>query len=236
MSVPAMVFAAGLGTRMRPLTDDRPKAMVEVAGRPLIDHALAQLEGAAPVVVNAHHHAARLRAHLAGRGATLIEEARLLETGGGLRNALPALGATDGRPVITMNADAVWTGPPASRTLLAAWDPARMDGLLLVVPAARAAGHPCRDFGVGADGRLIRGPGADHAYCGAGLLRTDRLADVAEEAFSLWALWTPMLRAGRLMGVVHPGRWADVGTPGGIAPAEAMLAAPAEAPDGRRAG
>jgi MurNAc alpha-1-phosphate uridylyltransferase len=215
---------------MRPLTDERPKALVEVGGRPLIEHALEQVAGAAPVAVNAHHRAAQLRAHLAGRAdvAVMEERPRVLETGGGLRHALPALGATDGRAVVTMNSDAAWTGPRAIETMRAAWDPARMDGLLLVVPLARAVGHGRADFGLDGAGRLLRGAAADHVYTGAGLLRTDGLAGVAEEAFSLWALWAPMLEAGRLHGVVHPGWWADVGTPEGIAPAEAMLAARAE--------
>ncbi|MCK0168838.1 nucleotidyltransferase family protein [Jannaschia sp. S6380] len=217
-----MVFAAGRGTRMRPLTDDRPKAMVRVAGRPLIDHALDQVATCAPVAVNAHHFADRLIAHLHGRDVAILRETpTLLETGGGLRNALPALGAG---PVLTMNADAAWTGPRACDTLTAAWDPARMDGLLLMVPKHRVTGKAGDDFTLGPDGRLSRGA-CRMTYTGAGIVKTDLLGGITEDVFSLWRIWTPMLAAGTLFGVEHPGRWADVGAPGAIAPAEAMLAA-----------
>ncbi|MEM7488308.1 MAG: nucleotidyltransferase family protein [Pseudomonadota bacterium] len=215
-----MVFAAGLGTRMRPLTDDRPKALVEVAGRPLLDHALEQVAGPGPVVVNAHHHAGQVAAHLAGRDVTVLEEQPApLETGGGLRNARAHLGPD---PVLTMNADAVWTGPLARATLEAEWRD-HMEGLLLLVPATRAINHPGQDFAMTPDGRLTR-DGRDMAYTGAGLLRTDGLDGITTRAFSLWELWRPMLERGTLHGIAHPGHWADVGTPAGIARAEAMLA------------
>ncbi|MEM8823905.1 MAG: nucleotidyltransferase family protein [Pseudomonadota bacterium] len=214
-----MVFAAGLGTRMRPLTDDRPKALVHVAGRPLIDHALDQVRGPGPTVINAHHHADRLIAHLTDQDVTIShEDPTLLETGGGLKHARPHLG-TD--PILTMNSDAVWTGPRARATLEAAWQD-HMDGLLLVVPAARAVGHPGKDFALEPDGRLTRDT-RNMAYTGAGLLRTDLLAGIDQDVFSLWELWRPMLAKGTLYGVEHPGSWADVGTPEGIAQAEAML-------------
>ncbi|WP_299821375.1 nucleotidyltransferase family protein [uncultured Jannaschia sp.] len=218
----AMVFAAGLGTRMRPLTDDRPKGLVEVAGRALVDHALEQVAGARPVVVNAHHHADKLIDHLASQDVTVLHETpRLLDTGGGLRNALPYLGTG---PVFTMNADAVWTGPTAFATLAAAWAPERMDGLLLLVPLSRAVGPVRGSFRMRTDGSLLRDPDG-HAYTGAGLMKTDELADAPREVFSLRDLWFDMAARGRLHGVLHRGRWADVGTPDGIAAAEAMLAA-----------
>ncbi|PWJ22227.1 nucleotidyltransferase family protein [Jannaschia seohaensis] len=218
--IATMVFAAGHGTRMRPLTDTRPKALIEVAGRPLIEHALEQVAGPGPRAVNAHAHAALLRAHLADRpGLTFIEEPVLLETGGGLRNALPVLG--DG-PVLTMNADAVWTGPRARDTLLAHWDPARMDGLLLMIPPDRALGQAGGSFSLDPDGRLVRDR-AGLVYTGAGIVKTEGLAAFADPVFSLRELWFAMLAEGRLSGCVHPGQWADVGTPDGIALAEAML-------------
>ena len=220
----AMVFAAGLGTRMRPLTDDRPKALVEVAGRPLIDHALEQVARATPVVVNLHHHADRLAAHLAGRNvATSRESPAPLETGGGLRLALPLLG--DG-PLLTTNSDSVWTGPTLHDTLTAAWDADRMDGLLLLVPPDRAVGTGGRRFALGADGRVSLGRDGLIAT-GASLMRTERVRDDPRAAFSLVDVWLAMLADGRLHGVVHPGAWADVGAPDRIAPAEAMLAAAA---------
>lgn len=218
--IAVMVFAAGLGTRMRPLTDDRPKAMVAVAGRPLIEHALEQVAGPGPLVVNAHHHAAALEAHLRGRpGLEVVVEDVLLETGGGLRNALPRLG---GGPVLTMNSDAVWTGPRARDTLTAHWDPSRMDGLLLMVPRENALGRAGGSFRVGPDGRLARDPDG-LVYTGAGIVKTGGLAAIPDRIFSLRDLWFTMLAEGRLHGCVHRGGWADVGSPDGIAPAEAML-------------
>ena len=219
--IATMVFAAGLGTRMRPLTNDRPKAMVPVAGRPLIDHALEQVAGPGPLVVNAHHFAPVLTAHLASRADLhLIVEDTLLETGGGLRNALPTLGSG---PVLTMNADAVWTGPRARDTLLAGWDPKRMDGLLLLVPQARAVGQAGGSFVIDPDGRLGR-DAAGLVYTGAGIVKPDGLAADPRQVFSLRDLWFDMMDRGRLFGVLHPGHWADVGTPEGIGLAEAMLA------------
>jgi MurNAc alpha-1-phosphate uridylyltransferase len=153
---------------------------------------------------------------------TLMEETPLvLETGGGLKNALPVLG---GDPVMTLNADAVWTGPMAARTLRGAWDPDRMDGLLLLVPLARAHGRAGDgDFALTQAGTVTR-DSPDLVYTGAGIVRTDALAAISEPAFSLRALWAPMLAENRLHGIVHTGHWADVGHPAGIAAAEAMLA------------
>ncbi|TFL20147.1 nucleotidyltransferase family protein [Jannaschia formosa] len=215
-----MIFAAGKGTRMQPLTDTRPKALVEVAGRPLIEHALDQVAGPGPLVVNTHHRAAQLESHLAGRpGVATLREEVLLETGGGLRNALPLLGTG---PVLTMNADAVWTGPRARDTLLAHWRPEAMDGLLLMVPRSRALGQAGGSFALGGDGRLVRDR-EGLVYTGAGIVKTEGLAAFPDTVFSLRELWFAMLAEGRLSGCVHPGHWADVGTPDGIALAEAML-------------
>ena len=216
-----MVFAAGLGTRMRPLTDDRPKALVDVAGRAMIDHALGQVDDAAPVVVNIHHFAEMLRAHLANREVQLIHEVHApLETGGGLTNARNLLGPD---PVMTLNSDAVWTGPPASQTLQDGWRD-EMEALLLIVPETRATAHTGSDFAMDAEGRLSFAP-EGWVYTGASLMRTSGL-DGFEGAFSLAAVWRDMSARGTLYGVVHPGAWCDVGRPENIAIAEAMLAAP----------
>lgn len=221
---PLMLFAAGLGTRMRPLTDARPKPLVEVAGRPLIDHALdlAGAAGIGRIVVNLHYLPGQIRDHLAGRsGIAFSEEGMLLDTGGGLKKALPLLG--DG-PVLTLNTDAVWTDPLALKALLSAWDPARMEALLLLVPKERALGHAGPgDFLPGPDGRLRRGPGA--VYTGAQILKTGRLAEIEDPAFSLNRVWDAMIAAGGLFGTMAAGAWCDVGRPGSIALAEAMLGA-----------
>lgn len=223
-----MIFAAGLGTRMRPLTNTTAKALIPVAGRALLDHALEQARAGAPdrIVVNAHHHADQIEAHLAAHRdvSCVLESGAVLETGGGLRNALPLLGPD---PVMTLNADAVWTGPAAAKTLGEAWDPSRMDGLLLLVPLARAHGRTGGgDFRIAPDGGLERDP-EGMVYTGAGIVRTEGLADIESTVFSLRDLWAPIAAARRLHGVVHPGHWADVGHPAGIIEAEAMLQAEA---------
>ena len=143
---PLMLFAAGRGTRMGPLTENRPKPLIEVAGSPLIDHALALADaaGARPIVVNLSYLGAQIARHLAARPITLSWEPVLLETGGGLRQALPKLGPG---PVMTLNSDAVWTGANPLQQLAAAWDEDRMDTLLLLAPKSQAHGHSGRgDF------------------------------------------------------------------------------------------
>ncbi|MCY1126632.1 nucleotidyltransferase family protein [Frigidibacter sp. RF13] len=216
-----MLFAAGLGTRMRPLTDDRPKPLIRVAGRTLLDHALGQVQGGERIVVNLHYRGEQIRQHLKGRQNITFsaETETLLETGGGLKAALPLLG-TD--PVYVMNSDAVWTGANPLDQLAAAWDGARMEALLLLVPKDRATGHTGNgDFLIGSDGRLTRGPG--HVYTGAQIIRTGRIAAWPEARFSLNPVWDAMAAEGRLFGVVHKGGWCDVGRPDSISLAEDML-------------
>lgn len=216
-----MIFAAGFGTRMGDLTADRPKPLIPVAGRTLLDHALAPAQAADlhPVVVNTHYKGAQIAAHLDGTDVTVLDEAPdILETGGGLRNAVPFLGAD---PVFTMNSDAVWAGPNPYDILEAAWRPDNMDALLLCVPASRALGHPGRDFVLAPDGRLSRGAG--YAYCGVQILKTNGLADIPDAAFSVSRLWDLAAKAGRLFGISYPGQWCDVGQPENISLAESML-------------
>jgi MurNAc alpha-1-phosphate uridylyltransferase len=227
MSFPLMVFAAGFGTRMGALTAHRPKPLIPVAGKPLLDHALdlADQAGAWPVVVNTHYLADQIAQHLAGRPVTLSHEAdEILETGGGLRKALPHLG--DG-PVMTLNSDAVWTGQNPLSQLVAQWDPDRMDALLLLLPVDQATGHKgTGDFLIGADGRIARAKGAPGlVYLGAQILRCEGLTGVDRTVFSLNILWDEMIGRGRAFGIVHDGGWCDVGRPEGIAEAEAMLEA-----------
>lgn len=219
-----MLFAAGMGTRMRPLTERLPKPLIEVAGRPLVDHALALADeaGIGQIAVNIHHLPDLMRGHFAQRPDILIadETAALLETGGGLRAALPLLGSG---PVFTLNTDAVWTGPNPLARLRAAWRPGRMDALLLLVPRDRASGHTgAGDFLADAEGRLRRGPGA--VYTGAQIITTGRLAAVGETAFSIGRIWDEMIADGRLFGILHDGGWCDVGRPEAIAVAESLLA------------
>jgi len=225
MSLPCMILAAGFGTRMGALTADRPKPLIPVAGRALIDHALAQADGAGatPLVVNGHYHADQMAAHLAGHHATFLEERPdILDSGGGVKNALAVLGTG---PVFTLNADAVWRGPNALRTLLAGWEPTRMGALLLMVPQARATGrHGGGDFAMDAGGGLRRDKGGA-VYTGAQIIDARIIADWPGRVFSLRDIWQGLIDQGRLYGVDYPGHWADVGHPAGIALAEMMLEA-----------
>lgn len=232
MSAPdtAMILAAGEGTRMRPLTRWRPKPLLPVAGRALLDHTLdrAAEAGTRRVVVNIHHLGERIRAHLSRRRRPEIaisdETEALLDTGGGVRRARPLLGEG---PVFVLNADSVWTGPAPLPALTRAWDPTRMDALLLLVPraAARAYARP-GDFFLAADGRPVRrgeAPSAPYVYTGAQIIRAGAFADGPEGPFSANLIWDRMLAAGRLFAAVHEGGWIDVGTPAGLDAAEAAL-------------
>jgi MurNAc alpha-1-phosphate uridylyltransferase len=222
---PLMIFAAGFGTRMGALTADRPKPLIPVAGKPLIDHALqsAKAAGARRIVVNTHYLADQMAAHLAGSGALISHEAgEILETGGGLRAALPLLGPG---PVAILNSDGIWTGANPLAQLATAWDPERMETLLLLLPVDQTLGHGTKgDFRLEPGNRLSRGHGGeDHVYIGASIIAPSRLAGVEAQAFSLNRVWDQMIAAGTAFGVVHRGSWCDVGSPAGIVAAEAML-------------
>ena len=222
-----MLFAAGFGRRMGPLTADRPKAMIPVAGRPLVDHALALADeaGIGRRVANVHWRPERLVRHLEARGVAVSHEDPVLETGGGLRAALPLLGPG---PVLTLNTDAVWRGPNPLTALMRAWDaaPEGTEALLLCVPIERARGHPPPgDFAIAPDGRLDWGGPA--VYVGAQVIRPEALADVPDTVFSVLRVWERMVERGALRGLLWPGDWCDVGRPEGIEEAEAMLAQPA---------
>jgi N-acetyl-alpha-D-muramate 1-phosphate uridylyltransferase len=221
----AMVFAAGLGTRMRPLTDDRPKALVEVDGRTLVDHMLDTLaaSGVETAVVNSFHFAERLTAHLQARQGRLPDiilsnEADLdepLETEGGLVNALHHF--PDG-PIFTCNADAIWTDPTALHRLSAAFDPDRMDGLLLLARMENALGfHGKGDFFMDEAGRLSRrgdANAAPFAYAGVQITRTELFKGRTPIKRSMnkdwFEDWAPK---GRLFGLVLDGPWLHVGDP-----------------------
>lgn len=217
-----MIFAAGFGTRMGALTKDRPKPLLEVAGQALIDHTLALVEafGAKSIVINVHYKADMLRSHLQGRHVVFSEEQPdILETGGGLKAALPLLGDD---PVFTLNSDAVWVGPNPLLQLSRAWDPVKMDALLLCVPLDRTVGHDGRgDFLIDASGRLSRGPG--QVYSGLQIIKPHLVSGFEETVFSMNAVWDPSLAAGRVFGASYPGGWCDVGRPEGIELAERML-------------
>lgn len=231
---PLMLFAAGFGTRMGALTADRPKPLVPVAGVPLIDRALALAAdaGVGRIVVNLHYRGDQLAAHLAGRDVTLAwERKRILETGGGMRAALPLLAAGPvPEAVLALNPDAVWTGENPLSRLLSEWDGARMDCLVMLLPAAQARGHAGRDFLLDDTGRIARANGAvAFAYLGAQIVNPALLLDEADEVFSLNRLWDRAIARGRAHGLIHRGGWCDVGTPDGLAQAEDLLAGVAHA-------
>jgi MurNAc alpha-1-phosphate uridylyltransferase len=221
MNTPVLLFAAGLGTRMGSLAKDRPKPLLQVAGRTLIDHALAQtnIPGVGQRVVNLHYRSDMIRDHLRNTDIIFSDETtQLLETGGGLRHALPLLQAS---PVLTMNTDAVWKGSNPIETVLRSWCD-HMEALLLIIPKQRVSGHLGKgDFNLGSDGRLSRA--ADAIYTGVQMIRTDRLADIKEQAFSMNVVWDQIGSRGGLYGVVYDGEWCDVGQPSSIPLAEAML-------------
>ena len=231
----AMVMAAGLGKRMRPLTATRPKPLIEVAGQTLLDHTIEHLKtaGVKKAVVNVHYLADALEAHLRTRVQDIEivvsdEREQLLETGGGLVKALPLI---DADPFLCINSDNLWIdGPVDSLRLLASnWDDARMDALLLLVPLARATGHGGQgDFHMNATGALRRrkrGAVAPFVYTGIQMI-SKRLfqGELPEGAFSTNLLWDRAMEAGRCFGAVHQGLWFDVGTPQNVKKTEAALA------------
>lgn len=233
MSLPthAMLLAAGLGTRMRPLTDALPKALVPVRGRPLIDWVLERLEaaGVANIVVNLHHHADQLEAHLrrAWRGGLAFSpEATLLETGGGIKQALPLLGEGS---FFAINADTIWLDGqrPALARLAETFEPARMDALLLCSPASLAVGHEGRgDFLMSAHGLLSRRPErqvAPFIYASVQLLTPALFADTPDGPFSMNLLFDRAIERGRLYGLRHEAEWFDIGRPAAIDAAELVL-------------
>ena len=230
----AMVMAAGLGTRMMPLTADRPKPLVEVAGKALIDHTFDHLRaaGVRRAVVNVHYLADVLEAHLPHvEGLEIVvsdERAQLLETGGGLMHARSLLGDA---PVFVVNSDNYWVdGPVDSLKLLASrWDDATMDVLLLVVPLARAHCHAGQgDFHLAPDGRILgrrkEGRPAPFTYIGIQILHPRILADAPRGPFSTMLFWERAIASGRAYAQVHQGLWFDVGTPAAIPKTEALLA------------
>ncbi|HMT42098.1 MAG TPA: nucleotidyltransferase family protein [Sphingorhabdus sp.] len=231
----AMIMAAGLGTRMRPLTENMPKPLVEVAGRSLLDHVLdkARLAAIGNIIVNVHYLPEQIEAHLAEHAQDLkvaISDERdlLMETGGGLVKAEHLI---DAEPFYCLNSDAIWTDEGESDALSClaeAWDGDRMDGLLLIVPRERAFQHSGKgDFFLDDEGRLIRRGYHDSApliYTGNQLISHRLLREAPEGPFSTNYFWDRAIADGRLYGLVHQGDWFDIGSPQAIAPTEAALA------------
>ena len=224
----AMILAAGLGLRMRPLTETTPKPLVELAGKPLIAHALDRLTaaGVEQVAVNVHHLAEQVEAWARAQATPVAisdERDRLLDTGGGVARALPLLGD---EPFFVLNSDSVWIegARPALERMRQAWRPADMDGLLLVSATAQTVGYCGQgDFHLDPQGRLARrAPGqvAPFVFAGCHLVAPRLFAGSPEGPFSMNLLWDRALAAGRLYGIRHDGVWLHVGTPDAIPLAE----------------
>ena len=229
----AMVMAAGLGKRMRPLTATRPKPLIDVAGRSLLDRALdgVAAAGVEHAVVNAHYFADQIEAAVKSRKSpTRIdvsdERGLLLETGGGIAKALPLL---KGEAFFTINADNMWIDGPVDtlRLLAQRWDPAQMDALLLLVPLARAHGYEGRgDFHMDGLGHLAPRSGlkiAPFVYSGLQIIGRNLFDGEPVEPFTMWRAWNKALASSRIFGISHPGLWFHVGTPASIAQTEARL-------------
>lgn len=230
----AMVMAAGLGKRMRPLTATRPKPLIEVCGKALLDHCLDHLRdaGVRKAIINVHYLADALEAHLANRANGMEievsdERDMLLETGGGLVKALPLI---DCDPFLAVNSDNLWVDGPVDtfRHLASHWDEAKMDALLLLVPLSQAHCHIGQgDFHMSPAGTLRRrraGSVAPFVYTGIQML-SKRLfqGDLPSGPFSTNLLWDRAIEAGRCFGAVHQGLWFDVGAPANIKKAEQIL-------------
>ena len=230
----AMVMAAGLGSRMRPLTNDRPKPLIELAGRTLLDHMLDRLaeDGVDRAVVNVHYFPDLVERHLASRIAPTIvisdEREALLETGGGLVKARSHLGDA---PIYVCNSDSIWSeeagGSSALETLRAVWDGARMDALLLLADRTRSIGYDGRgDFFLASDGQLTRrgaAASAPYAYMGVQIFNPALIDGHPLAKFSLNRMWDTALAQGRVYGAVLAGEWMHVGDPHALAEAEARL-------------
>ncbi|MBM3550725.1 MAG: nucleotidyltransferase family protein [Alphaproteobacteria bacterium] len=227
-----MVFAAGLGTRMRPLTEKMPKPLVSVAGRTLIDRALDEFEkaGVETAIVNVHHLADQIETHLLGRASPRIvisdERGRLLDQGGGIKKALPLIGD---HPFYVCNTDAFWVGAEGSNILALAefFDADRMDAALLLAPTNGSVGVDWDgDFDLDAEGRIVRRDGRKpYVYSGVGLMKPQLFAGVAADVFKLAPFFFDAAGKGRLYGVVSSGLWLHVGTIAAIADAERAIAA-----------
>jgi MurNAc alpha-1-phosphate uridylyltransferase len=228
----AMVLAAGLGTRMRPLTQEVPKPLVRLRGQALIDHVLDRIAAAGirRAVVNVHHMADSLEKHLAGRKRPEIvisdERGELLDTGGGVLKALPKLGPD---PFLIHNSDSVWIEGVGSNLarLFRAWDGERMDSLLLLALASTSIGYDGRgDFLMAADGPLSRrteGRVAPFVFTGVSLAHPRLFEGAKPGRFSLNALWDRAIERGRLYGIRLDGTWMHVGTPEALDEAERWI-------------
>lgn len=213
-----MILAAGLGQRMRPLTDTLPKPLLSVGGRTMLDRAFDHLEraGVSRIVVNAHYLAPLITEHVKNHHpqALLSHEETLLETGGGVKHALPLLGDN---PFFVLNGDSIWTGTESLKQMNEKWDEAHMKALLLLIPRERAHRYEgLGDFHMDLQGRLTRpqkGEEAPYVYIGAHILTPHLFEKTPVGAFSLNLVWNQALEEGQLYGHLHEGEWYHMSTP-----------------------
>ena len=218
-----MIFAAGFGNRMRPLTADLPKPLVLVAGQSLLDRtlALAHVAGISKVIVNTHYLAHKIHNHLQDQPVKIIHEPEILDTGGGLKNARPLF---RGAKAFTSNGDAIWSGPNPFSTLALHWQD-KCDALLLCAPISQIHGRLAPgDFAVSNDGKITRG--GDWVYLGVQIIRLGALNEITEKVFSLNVIWDLLMKRGTLYAAHYSGQWCDIGTPENIALGAAILGKP----------
>lgn len=229
----AMIMAAGFGTRMGALTRDTPKPMLPLAGRPMLDHMLDHVESAGftDAVINLHYFGDQIQKHLVGRQTPKVhfsdEQPEILDTGGGIAKALPLLGL---HPFAVLNSDAVFVGPNPVELLLNEWQLFDADALMLLVPvdqtiAYTRAGDFFLDLATGIPTRRGKADRAPYVYAGAQIIRPEAFADAPAGPFSTNLIWDKLLDQKRLRAIPYPGKWVDVGTPDGLARAEAALMA-----------
>jgi len=229
MTKTAMILAAGLGQRMRPLTNTLPKPLIPVAGKSMLERTFEHLKesGISKVVVNTHYLAPLIEAVIKNHyPETLIShEEILLETGGGIKKALPLLGED---AFFTLNGDSVWSHSQSLHVMKKVWDESKMDALLLLIPREKAHGYEGRgDFFMSPEGRLTRlgqAPSAPYAYIGVQIIHPHLFTTAPEGSFSLNILWNEALQKGRLYGLAHQGEWFHISTPEDLQKYEPMVA------------
>lgn len=212
----AMIFAAGFGTRLKPITDTVPKPLVKVRGKALLDYILDRVKGLS-LIVNTHYLAHEIDAHLARTGISkikIIHEPEILETGGGIKNALPFLGND---PIFVINSDSLWLdgATPALQRLQDTWDAAKMDVLLLLYPQAKMA-ELAGDFFLEGGGKLERrgiAKSAPYIFMGVQILKPELAGEIGKNKFSLNEVYDRAIERGRLFGLVHDNLWFHISTP-----------------------
>ena len=225
----AMILAAGLGQRMRPLTDTLPKPLIAVAGKSMLGRVFEHLENikVSKIVVNTHYLAHLIEDYIkTHQPETVISpEESLLETGGGIKKALPLLGE---EPFFTLNGDSIWSGGKDLRAMEGAWDGAKMDALLLVIPREKAHGYEGGgDFFMAKDGCLLRPEpvqAAPYVYIGVQIVSSPLFQNAPEGPFSMNRLWDKALQQNRLYGYVHQGDWFYISTPEDLYKYEPIIA------------